>query len=362
MRQQPFFCRPCAVVLPLVCLSVCLCSWAASAEWKPGRAWQRIGLFTERESSDVTATVQPVTLGFDDRNDEESPSGIVPMSYVEPVSYETSTSDVGVSHVMDDGDVEWCEEWSYQLLPDGLMYKSYLAGPREPRMSSVWLYERGRGWVWETTLGGRVGIWRYGTTGPIQPQGYQFDIEGAVFPRIDPVVRSELDAVDFRAGMLLTHRDGPLAWKMGYYHISSHLGDEYMLTHPLAQRIEYVRDSAIAGLTYDVRRDVSIYGEIGYAAGNTGGAKPLEFQFGAQYSPVIPTGIEGAPFAAANIHLLEDFDFSGNFNIVWGWQWRGTYNDHLFRAGFQYYDGNSLQTQFFNKYEQLLGLGMWYDY
>jgi len=249
-----------------------------------------------------------------------------------------------------------------QLLPDGLLYKSYLAGAKEPRIQSVWLYETGRGWIWETVVGGRVGLIRYGTRGAIKPQGWQLDVEGAAFPRIDPVQGSELDSIDVRAGIISTWRSGPTAVKVGYYHISSHVGDEFLLRNPSFVRIEYVRDSAIFGVTHNLTPDFSIYGEVGYAAGAQGGAKPLEFQFGAQYTPAIANGLRGSPFAAINGHLREDFNFGGNINIVAGWQWRGRESDRLFRAGFQYYNGKSLQYQFFDKNEELIGLGIWFDF
>jgi len=253
------------------------------------------------------------------------------------------------------------DERFLQLLPDGLLYKSYLAGEKEPRFRSVWLYERGRGWIWEPAVGGRVGLIRYGTRGAINPQGWQLDLEGAAFPRIDPVEGSQLDAIDVRAGMVATWRSGPTAVKAGYYHISSHVGDEFLLRNPGFVRIEYVRDSAILGLIHNLTPDVAVYGEIGYAIGAQGGAKPLEFQFGAEFSPAIANGLRGTPFAAVNGHLREDFDFSGSINVVAGWQWRGPKSGRLFRAGFQYYNGQSLQYQFFDKHEELIGLGIWFD-
>jgi hypothetical protein len=34
----------------------------------------------------------------------------------------------------------------------------------------------------------------------------------------------------------------------------------------------------------------------------------------------------------------------------------------LFRLGLQYYNGGSPQMQFYNRSEQQLGFGLWYDY
>ena len=135
-----------------------------------------------------------------------------------------------------------------RLLPTGLMYKSYLAGGREPRFGTQFVHERTQGWLWDTTLGARVGLVRYGTENDLWPEGWQLDVEGAAFPRLMLEHDRDLNSVDFRAGMPLTYRVGPWEMKFGYYHYCSHLGDEFVLTHPEVTRINYVRETLIFGL------------------------------------------------------------------------------------------------------------------
>ena len=140
------------------------------------------------------------------------------------------------------------EPWTWQVLPTGLMYKSYLAGGREPRFGTQFVHERSQGWLWDTTLGARVGLVRYGTDNDLWPEGWQLDVEGAAFPRLMLEHDRDLNSVDFRAGMPLTYRVGPWEMKFGYYHYCSHLGDEFVLTHPEVTRIDYVRETLIFGL------------------------------------------------------------------------------------------------------------------
>ncbi len=118
------------------------------------------------------------------------------------------------------------------MLPEGLLYRSYLAGEKEPRFQFVPMVERDRGLIFEAALGGRAGLLRYGNASAIRPEGWQFDIEGAVFARVDPEEESDLEAADFRAGFLSTWRYGGNAWKAGYYHLSSHVGDEFLIKNP----------------------------------------------------------------------------------------------------------------------------------
>lgn len=250
---------------------------------------------------------------------------------------------------------------SAQILPAGLLYKSYLAGEKESRFATFWAHDKDLGWVWESTLGGRIGLFRDGTVGAIRPEGWQLDLEGAAMPRLDMDNSEDLEAVDFRFGIPWTWRQGPLAIKAGYYHLSSHVGDEFLIRNPTFRRRNYVRDSAIFGVSYDVTPNVRTYGEVAYAFKTSDGAEPWEFQFGTEYSPARAIR-RGDPFAAVNFHLREEFDFGGAVNLMAGWQWRSPTTDRLFRIGLQYYNGKSLQYEFFDQNEQLLGFGMWLDF
>ena len=252
--------------------------------------------------------------------------------------------------------------WSWQLLPEGLLFRSYLASGRESRLGSVWYYERERGWLWDTTLGGRVGILRFGSDDNLRPEGWQLDVEGAAFPRLDIEENRDLDSADFRFGVPLTYARGPWEAKLAYYHFSSHLGDEYIQRNPTAQRINYSRDAMVVALAYRLQDDLRLYAEAGYAFYNSGGSRPWEFQFGVDWSPLWATGFCGAPFLAVNGHLRQEVNFGGNLIAQAGWQWRGRYNGPLLRTGFQYFNGKSLQAQFFNEHEEQFGLGVWYDY
>ena len=251
--------------------------------------------------------------------------------------------------------------WSWQVMPAGIIYKSYLAGGREPRMGSQWVYESTLGWLWDSTLGGRIGLIRYGTTDAAWPEGWQLDFEGAAFPRLDVENDRDLVSVDFRFGAPLTFRKGPWEGKVGYYHICSHIGDEYLQTHPGATRLNYVRDAIVLGLAVRPHPDLRIYGEAGYGVWTDGGAEPWEFQFGIDYSPAEPSGILGAPFLAVNGHLREELDFSGSFTAQAGVQWRGE-EGNLFRLGAHYFNGLSDQYQFLNTFEEQIGVGLWYDF
>jgi hypothetical protein len=285
---------------------------------------------------------------------------VIPESQAEQAFYPAMTPDAVFSEYPQTHEQHLC----WQLLPNGLLYKTYIAGEKEARMQLVSFYDtRSKRKIWEAVLGGRVGLIRLSDPSVSNSDAFQLDLEGAVFARVLPEeVSAMLEGSDYRVGLYGTWKFDRLSYRAGYYHISSHVGDEYLIANPLFNRINYVRDSLLLGTAYDLNDVSRIYGEIGYALGIEGGAKPLEFQFGAEYTPLPTTQFTGAPFAAVNTHLREDFDFNGGVNVVAGWGWQGEHSKRRLRLGLNYYNGPSLQYEFFDRWENLVGGGIWLDY
>ncbi|MEK6262679.1 MAG: DUF1207 domain-containing protein [Planctomycetota bacterium] len=355
----------CGLVLGLAAIA-----WGDSTQVDP--------LFRQAETTTPGESKSPATfglqvgVGFDDRTHSSnefraitvSQTGFFHLRASDPVQrpfeqFGVQQGNEDPPFVAVDG-IDLDHDW--RVLPVGLMYKSYLAGEKESRVQSVWLTDQHGDLVWETALGGRFSFLRHGTSDPVHPEGWQLDFEGAALPRVDPKADSSpLIAADFRIGLLSTWRFGPNAFKAGYYHLSSHLGDEFLIRNPRFVRLNYVRDSAIVGWTRDLTPEAQVYGEVAYALNHEDGALPWEFQYGIQYSPRVP-GLYGAPFGGINGHTRQDFNYETSINVVAGWQWWGEQSNHTFRVGIQYYDGPALQYSFVNKHETLMGWGIWFDY
>jgi hypothetical protein len=254
-----------------------------------------------------------------------------------------------------------CDDWHWQVLPDGLIYKSYLAGAKESRLGTQVFHTNDGGTLWDSTLGGRFGLIRYGTCDNCYPQGWQLDLEGSAQVRLNPDEERDLDASDFRCGAPLTYGYGPHRFKFAYYHLSSHVGDEFLERNPGFIRNNYVRDALVLGYAYYWTDNLRLYGEMDWAFyGDLTGN--WAFQFGIDYAPSRPTGLQGAPFFAINGHIRQEVDFSGNLVVEAGWAWRGDHSSHLLRTGLYFYDGNSNMFEFYRDYEQQIGAGVWYDF
>ena len=251
--------------------------------------------------------------------------------------------------------------WHWQLLPNDLIYKSYLAGMKESRAGTTITYIRDDAWVWEGIMGARLGILRYGDHDPVFPQGFQMDVEGAATVRLDTESDIDVRSTDYRVGIPLTYGKDCHQVKFAYYHMSSHLGDEFLLANPGFTRLNWSRDAIVLGYSLYATETLRLYAETGWAF-YTDVTRPWEFQFGLDWAPTTPTGFHGAPFFAANAHLRQEVNYGGNVSIMTGWSWLSDRDRHLLRMGVHYYNGESSQMSFYDVFEEQIGFGIWYDF
>ncbi len=216
----------------------------------------------------------------------------------------------------------------------------------------------------DVTLGGRASLLRYGTDGPGRPQGLELQMEGAGLPRLNFDENWDLDATDFRFGLPLAYGRDLWQAKFGYYHLSSHMGDEFAIRNggqaALDDRINFSRDCLVLGLSYYPWPVCRLYSEMGWAF-HYDVTQPWEFQFGVDLAQPGPTGAFGTPFVAVNGHIREELDYGGNVVFQAGWLWRGA-STRTVRLGFHYFNGKSNQFEFFDRFEQQIGGGVWYDF
>jgi len=274
------------------------------------------------------------------------------------------------------------DNWTWQMFPNGFIYPSYLAATQN-RLAAVANYDSDIDWNWDITLGGRAPLLRYGNRSPLFPEGWQLDLEGSVHLRLAFMEQMDMEANDFRAGFPLSYGTKIWQFRTGYYHVSTHIGDERLLRYypgggdPYYQnketykgneghrthRLNYYREAWLFSYAYRPTPNTRLYAEADYAFMLGELTKPWHFQFGVEYSPVYPArGGWGTPFAAFNVRLMQEHDFGGNFTVQTGWQWRGSHNQ-LFRIGVQYLNGVSDQYSFmYHKRENKFGIGVWYDF
>lgn len=255
------------------------------------------------------------------------------------------------------------DTWEAQVLPVGLMYPSYLAGRKESRLQSIITYDEDYGTLWDVILGGRAPIFRYGTKNITNPEGWELELEGAALLRLDWERQRNLAGTDYRAGVPLVYGTKLWQFKTGYYHVSSHIGDNYLLDH-FRQRRHYVRDSIMCGFSLRPTDETRLYAEVDWAFHTGETTDPFELQFGVEYTPPFDPRAstwQCRPFLASHAHLYEERDFGGYWATQTGVQWRGPTNS-LLRLGVEFYVGGDDLYQFHTTYQKKIGGGIWYDF
>jgi hypothetical protein len=338
------------------CVRELLCALAALVT-APSAAWDGIGAANYREL-DPVGPRQANAPDVAPPNDSPRQAAAMALMTDEqmPGLGEPPPPSPLADEFVDDG-------WFLQWLPTGLIYHSYMAGVHEPHMALVMFHDGDDRLVWDATLGGRVALVRYGSANAEGLAGYQLDFFGAAIARLDVEEQQDLDATDYVFGFPLTWGDECVQYKFGYAHLSSHLGDELAIREPstLAERVNYVRDSVVFGTSYYPTSAWRMYGEVGWAFHTSGGAEPVETQFGTELWRPEPAGRHFAPFIALNARLREEHDFGGDVAAQVGIMQRGIFGQSL-RFAAQYYNGHSSQFQFFAKAEEQIGMGVWYDF
>ena len=250
----------------------------------------------------------------------------------------------------------------WHMLPKDNIYPFYLADPKASRLSGNFVRPEGDNLLLDGTLGGRFGLFRLGDSlkSPFR-RGIQLDVEASAQVRLDLEQEIDVRSVDFRAGLPLSFAFGRWHARVGYYHLSSHVGDEFLLKNPTFNRVNFSRDTLFAGTGLWITERLRIYAEIGWAF-YSDVSQEWEINAGIEYVPTLSTGWRGAPFWAIHAEAREELNYGGSINAQIGWAWRATDTDGLLRIGLNYYEGKSAQWSFFDNYEPLFGLGLWYDY
>jgi hypothetical protein len=256
---------------------------------------------------------------------------------------------------------QWTDDWMLrtEFLPGDILYPSYMAAPFQARMGTQLHGVVGDGAKWDTTLGGRFGwIRTYGHDGTTIGQ---LDLEGSTVVRTDPESSLDVDFTDFRIGLPYTIAHGRHRFKVGYEHLCSHLGDEYVMKHGLTTRDNYARDAIVLGYGNYIEPQTRVYGEVSYGW-RTNVARPWHFQFGVDSAPMHMTGFQGAPFWAVNGLLRQETRFGGTMNLQAGWAWRNQEIGRLLRTGLFMQSGKATNLSYSNTSETQVGWGFWYDF
>ncbi len=249
-----------------------------------------------------------------------------------------------------------------EFLPRHALFAPLLADPRWPQFSAV--YE---------SWGGRDGLRdvaavSFGDSLPLFQQNawgsrWEIGIKPAVYAilDVDSDPKSLVNA-DYRVGIPLSWRNGDWSAFVEAYHQSSHLGDQYVLDHPV-QRIEVSYEAFnLMGSRFLWDRTIRLYAGGQYLVDREPSAlKAFTVQGGAEWrSPV--TFIAGTirPFAAVDVQATQTTNWQSQISTRAGVELQGKSDSYTLQVSVDWYRGRNLNGQFYftSETEDILGLGL----
>jgi hypothetical protein len=255
--------------------------------------------------------------------------------------------------------------WNMVLTPSGDLYPKYIADPRSPtfsimrmRFSNTDIDDAGKS-RWGLRLGARFGLLRFHEDGD-RDHGLQLDADGGFIGQFDIDNGNDNICWDGIYGIYLTWAPvGGLAFRLGFLHNSSHVGDEYA-ERTERERISYAREEGVLGVSWCFKEKWRAYAQAGYA--HVRGKDDLRVQSGLEYvSPQSFWHDRLGWYAAADVSSHEENDWDMNTTLQAGLILPVAQLSRNYRLGMEYYSGRSHFGEFFQDNEEYLAVGIWFD-
>jgi hypothetical protein len=311
-----------------------------------------VRLLRDRQNKQQTAHEEPVP---------PAPKPFLPQTTTVPPNTETPASVLTCQEAPVEAST-WFAGHTLTGLPPTLLWQPPMASPYAPRMGVMMtsLSNSTTTRTIDTAIGGEFGLVRWAASDGVGLQ-FQQDVFAVVFSRFSN--EEAFTAADFRFGLPLTFAYDNWHWHIGYEHTSTHAGDDFIQNTGIL-RYRLIRDELAAGVDYVFWNQLRIYGEYGYAfyLQNPAGGPPGRFGWGLEWSKRETTDWYGQPFAAFDMAVRGDENYTLNVTTQVGWQWRDSASNRSLRVGLEYYTGRSPFGQFNQVRESYTGVGMWFDF
>ncbi len=192
-------------------------------------------------------------------------------------------------------------------------------------------------WHGDLQLGVEAGIWAV------------FDID----PRPNVDNGTALFNTDYYLGIPITYALNKWAWRLRVYHISSHLGDEYLVNHPEVVRLNPSFEALDLFLSFQANDFLRVYGGIGWIihSDNSFHMKHAYFEYGGEVSFLgsrsLYHKLYGNFFLATywKHWQLHHYEIDGTYLL--GYEWSKLQGiGRKIRLFFEYHHGFSWEGQF----------------
>lgn len=190
-----------------------------------------------------------------------------------------------------------------------------------------------------------VDIWKY-------KGDMQLEIEGSVFAIFNQThYSSPLINADYYVAMPVTYAYDKWAHRVRLYHISSHLGDEYMKHHRHVKRLNKSYEAVDYFASYNITKQIRLYGGAGviFHSDSEMHLRPLYAGYGMEVHAFRHDWkqLYGCPYIAMHFQNWQDVDWKIDATFALGYEW-GKINGmgKKIRMSLEYHNGFNDAGQF----------------
>jgi hypothetical protein len=218
-----------------------------------------------------------------------------------------------------------CGEW---LPQSTILYPTELANPLQVAFSgAVRFRDKIAGQVCTpVSFGAQFPLYRWSNTRLFKRKGdLQVEVEGSVFAIFNQTTPSSpLINADYYVGIPLSFAYKRWAHRLRLYHVSSHLGDEYMNRHHHEKRLNKSFEAIDYSMSYNITKQIRLYVGPGviFHSDSEMRLKPLYINYGME----VKVGkrewkqLYGTPYLAMHFSNYQDHDWDIDTNFAIGYE------------------------------------------
>ena len=259
-------------------------------------------------------------------------------------------------------------QWLGIWLPQStVLFPTEIANPRQPCFScGLRAHDKIGGSLAGTfIIGAQFPMYRWSN---IRGGDLQLELEGAAFAVFNLRKQSyPMINADYYAGIPLSYAKGPVAYRLRLYHISSHVGDEFLCEHRHFHRKNKSFEALDFSGAYQFCQYLRFYGTLGSVilSDHEMHMKPLYVEYGFEVRGPRRdfNQLSAQPFLAVHMQNWQDVNFALDTNYALGYEWGKIHGiGRKVRAFLEYHQGFSAEGQFSRKRTKYIGVRLTYGF
>lgn len=256
---------------------------------------------------------------------------------------------------------------------DPPLFRHFMADPRQPTYSVAWRWNDNALTknVIPVSYFSTFPIYRWFNVGPCRGM-LQIELEGCLWAVFDPSAFSApLLNADYYVGVPLTYSFCNWSFRLRGYHVSSHIGDEFLLNHPGFDRKNPSAETLDFSVSYRLTREIRVYGLIG-AVVHCDESFPckrfladcgLELRMYRLGFHDRLRDVFGHPIFGMHFRYKPDFKNHIDATYILGYEFGRCWGSRqLLRAFIEYHDGYSVEGQFSRRPTSYFAVKITYGY